>query len=78
MLIYKLFEIHWLIRRNDYIRGGPEVMLHLLPGKKKEVPEDGVAHCTLNCGVDVGYDLLGQSQARCGVSYVYEDELREK
>jgi hypothetical protein len=48
------------------------------PEKKKEVPEDGVAHCTLNCGVDVGYDLLGQSQARCGVSYVYEDELREK
>ena len=47
------------------------------PGKKK-VPGDEVAHRTLNCGVDVGYDLLGQSQARCGVSYVYEDELREK
>jgi hypothetical protein len=46
--------------------------------EKKKVPEDGVTHCTLNCGVDVGYGLLGQSQARCGVSYVYEDELREK
>jgi hypothetical protein len=46
--------------------------------EKKEVPEDGVALCILNCGVDVGYDLLGQSQAMCGVSYVYEDELREK
>jgi len=46
--------------------------------EKKKAPEDGVAHCTLNCGVDVGYGLLGQSQVRCGVSYVCEDELREK
>jgi hypothetical protein len=46
--------------------------------KEQKVPEDGVAHCTLNCGVDIGYGLLGQSRARCRVSYVYEDEIREK
>jgi hypothetical protein len=45
--------------------------------EKKKVPGDGVAHRALNCGVDVGYDLLGSP--RPSVEYpTYEDELREK
>lgn len=52
MLIYKLVKIYWLIHRNDYIMVVQE-LYSIFFLEKKKVPEDGVAHCTLNCGVDV-------------------------